>query len=214
MHIVGIDLSGPSNIVDTVAVVYRVSESGLFHHLTLEGAGDEAIIDLVARLLDEGPVAVGLDAPLSYNPGGGHRQSDKELRKLTSAAGMKPGSVMPPTLNRMIYLTARGISIARALESLSGNRLKIVEVHPGATLALRGALISSVLSMKSEIDSRRELVRWLDSQNVPEVTEMKNPTDHYVAACAAALSAWKWSNNEAVWIHPARPPLHPYDFAA
>jgi hypothetical protein len=38
-------------------------------------------------------------------------------------------------------------------------------------------------------------------------------TDHYVAASAAALAAWKWSLWETIWCYPAHLPHHPYDFA-
>jgi hypothetical protein len=36
-------------------------------------------------------IAVGLDAPLSYNPGGGDRPADACLRKAVVGAGLRQG---------------------------------------------------------------------------------------------------------------------------
>lgn len=132
MFIVGIDLSGPSNTADTSLVVFRAEDERLLLREALSGAGDKSIYEAVSRLCTQDAVAIGIDAPLSYNPGGGDRPCDSDLRRRCIEAGMHPGSVMAPTMTRMAYLTLRGISVARSLESIPKAPPRIVEVHPGA----------------------------------------------------------------------------------
>lgn len=175
-------------------------------------AGDKEIYHSIKHFHQAGDLVVGIDAPLSYNPGGGDRPFDSDLRKKIVAAGLKSGSVMTPTMTRMAYLTLRGISVARMLLTIS-KKIKIVEVHPGATLALRGASIKDVLSFKKSGRSRRNLLRWLEDQGLRNIGTFKGPTDHYVAACACALAAWKWHEQKSVWLQKASPPFHPFDFA-
>lgn len=216
MVIVGIDLSGPSNTADTSVVVFRKSGERLRLEEALGGATDKGILDCVSRYAVGSKVVVGVDAPLSYNPGGGLRLSDKSLRKVTRAAGMKVGSVMPPTMNRMAYLTLRGTVVARMLETIDGE-VDIVEVHPGAAMALRDADIGDVLDYKNEISARQGLLRWLVAQGLEGVGDgvvgKRDLSAHGVDACAAALAAWKWVGGDAVWCQRADPPMHPYDFA-
>jgi uncharacterized protein len=51
---------------------------------------------------------------------------------------MKSGSIMPPTLNRMVYLTLRGIKLSREIEKLNAAySISLVEVHPGAVIGAR-----------------------------------------------------------------------------
>lgn len=213
MRVVGIDLSGPSNVADTVAVVFRERAGGLVREEVVEGAADEQILALISRQAERGEVVVGLDAPLSCNPGGGDRPGDASLRKVAVETGLRSGSVMPPTFNRMVYLTLRGMTVARMLEGAVSPPPRIVEVHPGVAMAARGAEAEVVRAMKGEPEARRELLAWLEGQGLAGVVERECPTDHYVAACAAALAAWRWGRGESVWLHPAEPPWHPYDFA-
>jgi predicted nuclease with RNAse H fold len=119
---------------------------------------------------------------------------------------------MPPTLTRMAYLTLRGIVVARSLR-LARDDIQIVEVHPGGTMALRGAPTAAVAGLKHHESARRALLAWLQRQGLKGISAAAKPSDHYVAACAAALAAWKWHRNEAVWRHPAAPPHHPFDYA-
>ena len=189
MIIIGIDLSGPSNAADTALVSFECRESVLALTQNVQGASDADIFYLVSELTKESKVTVGLDAPLSYNDGGKDRPSDSELRSRIVAAGMRSGSVMTPTMTRMAYLTLRGISVAHQLLTIP-RRPSIVEVHPGAVMALRGAPIDAVRSFKKSLEARMQLLNWLEQQGLQSVVQDEFPTDHYVAACAAALATW------------------------
>jgi len=210
---VGIDLSGPSNLTDTVLTCFKNKDAGVELIHTIEGAGDRDIQDYCVELNKTGCMWVGLDAPLSYNRGGGLRPADKSLKKRTIAAGLHPGSVMPPTFNRMVYLTLRGISVARSLQGIPDWQGGLVEVHPGATFALRGAAIDGVRGYKKDMAARLELLEWLGRQGMAGVS-VDQPSDHYVASCGAALAAWKWQLGASEWLHPAVAPEHPFDFSA
>jgi predicted nuclease with RNAse H fold len=182
-------------------------------HLTIPGATDLDIRRCIAQLASESDVVVGIDAPLSYNAGGGHRPSDSDLSRRMASAGSRSASVMAPTLTRMAYLTLRGVSLTRLLLAGDPPFPRIVEVHPGAAMALRGAPVDAVRSFKREEGARWELLEWLERQGIGAISAVDSPSDHYVAACAAALSAWKWQTRETVWLYPADLPLHPFDFA-
>jgi len=212
VQIVGIDLSGPSNVADTYLVMFRAARDGLRLEAELAGADDTAILQFFgAHAGGAGDTAVGIDAPLSYNPGGGDRPGDMELRKRLIACGMHPGSVMTPTMTRMAYLTLRGIALARALAVIAP-ALRIVEVHPGATLALRDAPIKHVREMSRSPAARRVLLKWLGKHGLKGLKRGACPS-HYVAACAAALATWDWTRVKSRWLKAAEPPLHPFDFA-
>ena len=154
----------------------------------------------------------GIDAPLSYNIGGGDRPADAALRKKIIAAGLRPGSVMVPTMTRMVYLTLRGMAVARLLRA-AHEKTAVVEVHPGAAMVLRGAPVDDVAAFKFDSKCRLNLLAWLEGQGLRNVAAVQEPTDHYVAACGAALAAWKWHINETKWLHRAVLPFHPFDFA-
>lgn len=214
MYVVGIDLSGPSNSADTAMVNFLVDDHRLVIRETVLGAGDQAIIGKLTDLASEDEeVVVGLDSPLSYNVGGGDRPGDARLRSAIVEVGLRSGAVMPPTMNRMVYLTLRGVSVARLVKSIKLRTPGIVEVHPGATMALRGAPVEQVIAFKKDERARRELLEWLEHQGLEGAATANTPSDHYVAACAGALAAWKWSRNELVWVERADPPIHPFDFA-
>lgn len=212
-HVLGIDLSGPSNVKDTVCLAFQVIGGRLQLVQPIQGAKDEELYQLTVDLLSQGPVVVGLDAPLSYNPGGGDRPGDTSLRERIIAAGLHPGSVMTPTMTRMAYLTLRGMAVARNLRSIPDPKPEIVEVHPGATMALRGAPIADVRTYKVDPGARQRLLGWLNSQGLECGNILKDPVDHHIAACAATLAAWKWHQRDTVWVEPASPPHHPFDFA-
>lgn len=213
MKIVGIDLSGPRNIADTCLVSFE--ERGEEIHLidVREGADDDQILEAISTLGKTGPIAVGIDAPLSYNSNGGDRPSDSELRRLVHARGGQVG-IMPPTLMRMVYLTLRGLHLTHLFESLMPQYdLKIVEVHPGACMVLRGADANDVRTFKADPLVRGRLLAWLEIQGLRGISRTETVADHYVAACAAALGAWQWSLGKSVWCFPADLPHHLYDFA-
>ena len=211
-NILGIDLSGPSNIKESTLVSFEARNNSLQMATAIEGVTDLSIYGAIAENSANVKVIVGIDAPLSYNPGGGDRKSDKDLRKHIIAKGMPSGSVMPPTLNRMAYLTLRGISVSRFLESHPNKKINIVEVHPSGSMALRGAPVKSIKEMKSSTKAKQTLLQWLENQGLNGIDLSGSVSDHYVAACAAALAAWKWHLGESVWVFKSEMPFHPYDF--
>ncbi len=150
MKVIGLDLSGPRNVPDTYLVLFR-EQGGELHLMdSLNGANDQQIFRTVSSLRSNEPIVIGMDAPLSYNPGGGDRPSDASLRRLVHEQGGGVG-IMPPTMIRMVYLTLRGIVLTRMLETLSpGLELHIVEVHPGACMLLRGAPAKVVKAFKRD----------------------------------------------------------------
>ena len=213
MHVLGIDLSGPSNIDGTCAALFRERGATLDFLRPLRAADDRQILDSVSSLGESEPVVIGIDAPLSYNPGGGDRPSDTELRLLIRDRG---GGVviMPPTMIRMVYLTLRGIALARMLETIAPRLdLRMVEVHPGAALLLRGAPRRDLALLKRDRGARFRLLDWLEARGLSEVPRSDETPDHFVMACAAALAARDWARGRFVWRFPAQPPEHPYDFA-
>ena len=207
VHVLGLDLAGPANAADTAAALYRVESGKPILVETATGLDDPA----VAALLPPGPgLVVGLDAPLSYQPGGGDRAGDRELRRLLKERGLAPGTVMAPTLTRMAYLTLRGMAIARLIEKLKPEA-RIVEVHPAGALVLREAAPLDVRELKRSAEARMRLVARLAEAGLGPGLPA-DAGDHLVAAAAAALAAWDWSRGEARWQWQAEPPHHPYDY--
>jgi hypothetical protein len=111
----------------------------------------------------------------------------------------------------MAYLTLRGIALARAI-GVCFPRTSVVEVHPGAAMALRGAPVKDVRSFRKERASRRRLASWLAGQGVHGLP-LEPGTDHELAACACALAAWRWNLRRPAWLAEASGPLHPFPFA-
>lgn len=211
--VVGIDLSGPANPADTSAMAFDVRDGRLTLAQRIRCADDARLLELVAGAAVNGPIAVGIDAPLSYNMGGGDRPGDRRLRKRLIHSGMLPGSVMAPTLTRMAYLTLRGIALARMLGALAAQDIRIAEIHPIGSLALRGCPVADIRRMKRDPRARQRILQWLEHQGLLRIGRLEATTDHDVAACAAALGAWKWAGGDPVWIEPATPPAHPFDYA-
>ncbi len=213
MKVVGIDLSGPRNIADTFVTIFEEVGNHLHFIEAIEGADDQKIFTVISSFEKSESVVIGVDAPLSYNPGGGDRESDRELRRLVFEKGRGIG-IMPPTMIRMVYLTLRGIALTRMLESLKPNLdLQIAEVHPGACMLLRGANAKDVAGFKRNMQARLNLLNWLETKGLSNLPRTENVADHFVASCASALGAWQWSVGRPVWVHAAEPPHHPYDFA-
>src|SRR5262245_19995517 len=148
MRIIGIDLSGPRNFADTCLVSFEEREEEIHLVEVREGADDHQILEVITSLSPNERIVIGIDAPLSYNSTGGDRQSDSALRCVVHEHGGHVG-IMPPTMVRMVYLTLRGMSVTRLLESLKPPyNPEIVEVHPGACMVLRGADASDVRKFK------------------------------------------------------------------
>jgi len=208
----GIDLSGPANHRDTAFAWFLCDEHGLTYKDVFTDVSDEGVVAHVGRMAKRATVIVGIDAPLSYNDGGGDRPGDASLRSRLKANGLPTQMVMAPTATRMAYLTLRGVGLSRALMLLSG-QLEVVEVHPGASLALRGAPAEALEVYKSDdVASCRQLGTWLRDQGLHDLPVLEGPS-HIVDACASALAAWHWKAGEPVWLHRAEPPGHPFDFA-
>ncbi len=209
--IIGIDLSGPSNPADTVVSLFSEYTDRLEYIGHYEHCSDADIVRLLEKASSHLHVTIGLDAPLSYQDGGGDRMSDRSLRKVLMGAGMPSGTVMTPTMTRMAYLTLRGITIARLLRSLHADA-NIVEVHPHGSMALAGAPIELVRTMKAEAASRQGLAHWLGSQGLARLPEGPH-SDHVIASIGCAFAAWLWQTGRSTWKAAAIPPHHPFDFA-
>lgn len=213
MFVVGVDLSGPSNFRETAAAWFQEASGKLEYMNSVVGADDRLLFELASRLASGSQVVVGLDAPLSYNTGGGDRDRDRLLRQRVIEAGLPSGTVMAPTMTRMAYLTLRGLGVARLLETIRPRAPRIVEVHPFASLALRGAPAKLLRRVKKDASSRLRVLEYLQDHGLQDVHNVGMTSDHLVAACAGALSAWDWVRGRSVWVAPAELPHHPYDFA-
>jgi predicted nuclease with RNAse H fold len=210
--VLGIDLAGPSNRAATAAALFSVRGEDLECRSLHEGLDDRDLADLLeTEVPAEAGLIAGLDAPLSYNPGGGDRPGDCELRRRLVASGLSPGTVMVPTMSRMVYLTLRGVVIARLLAVLRPG-CRVVEVHPAGALVLRGAPVADIHALKKSAKSRHSLLAWLGDHGLDGLPATAT-SDHAVAACAAALAAWQWQRGQSCWTCPADPPVHPFDFA-
>lgn len=215
MKVIGIDLSGPSNHRDTFLAVFEKKENELSFVKCDGNLSDEDILNEIAALVQDDEVVIGIDAPLSYQDGGGDRKSDRELRKFIVKLGMKSGSIMPPTLTKMVYLTLRGIRLSREISGIvPAHPISIVEVHPGAVMGSRvhPKELSFVLTYKQEIESRDFLLKWLTHQGLKGIPSLVAEETHSLDACAAALGAWHWKDSaySPKWLFPADPPLHPF----
>lgn len=208
-RVLGVDLSGPTNTAGTAVAVFVEQGERLRLEALRIGAGDRDLCALVEGLDGRGALSIGLDAPLSYNEGGGDRLRDRMLRSRLVEAGLPAGSVMTPTMTRMAYLTLRGVTVARLLAGISPGAA-VCEVHPGGAMALRGAPLGSLRAMKKEPRARDELLRWLRRRALDALPE-RIGTDHEIAAVAAGLATWHWRAGAAVFRIPAEPPHHPYD---
>lgn len=217
MIVIGIDLSGPSNHKDTVLTVFELQNGQLNFIKLMSNIGDLDILKEIEIQSHLDEVVIGIDAPLSYEDGGGDRQGDKLLRQYIVSLGMRPGSIMPPTLNRMVYLTLRGIKLSREIGNLTlSYPISIVEVHPGAVIGSRLSYNDReyVLSYKQSRSARSWLSEWLREQKLTELPGFIDEESHLIDACAAALGAWHWKDPllKPKWLFAAIPPLHPYDY--
>ncbi|WP_251427111.1 DUF429 domain-containing protein [Sutcliffiella horikoshii] len=95
MLVIGLDLAGPSNHRDTVLTVFQLNKNHLTFQKMISNISDEEILSELIDLSKSAKLFIGIDAPLSYQDGGGDRTSDKELRKYIVSLGMKSGSIMP-----------------------------------------------------------------------------------------------------------------------
>jgi len=209
--IMGVDLSGPSNHADTACALFESAGDVLVYQRHLAHLADSDVLHLVDGATRGASLTVGLDAPLSYQDGGGDRIRDRELRRRLQKAGMPSGSVMTPTMTRMAYLTLRGLSISRLISTVHPSAA-VLEVHPFGALALAGAPVEAVRSVKQSEKARTVVAHWLRQHGVEGLPD-QDYSDHELAALAAGFAAWKWQLGNAAWLADAEPPLHPYPFA-
>lgn len=214
-YVVGIDLSGPAGTENTGVAVFISTSEGVLKFVDMQCNGsDESIYSTAKTLSHDAPVVVGIDAPLSYEPGGGQRQRDKDLRKEIVRRGLRPGSVMAPTAPRMVYLTLRGIALAQVISTLhTEHQVRVVEIHPGASFSFRHAPLDAILSFSTDEKAQRVLLEWLPTLKMQGIKTSTSCGSHFVAACAGAASAWDWYCGRSLWSAKAEYPWHPYDFA-
>jgi hypothetical protein len=62
-------------------------------------------------------------------------------------------------------------------------KARIVEVHPGAAMALGQADHDAVRRFKREMAARHVLLEWLESRGLWGIRHYPEPKDHFVAAC-------------------------------
>ncbi|WNF35888.1 DUF429 domain-containing protein [Bacillaceae bacterium IKA-2] len=140
VKVIGIDLSGPANHKDTALIVFNRTDDGRLEleELVVNANDEKLLTTILTATLHDDDVVVGIDAPLSFQDGGGDRPQDKSLRQFMKECGLSGSSVMPPTLTRMVYLTLRGISLTRTITNMKmSDKVRIVEVHPGAAIGSR-----------------------------------------------------------------------------
>ena len=209
--IMGVDLSGPSNHADTACAIFESSGESLIYRRHLAYLADSDLLHLVDGASRGASLTVGLDAPLSYQDGGGDRVRDRELRRALQKVGMPSGSLMTPTMTRMAYLTLRGLSISRLISTFHPDAA-VLEVHPFGALALAGAPVEALRMVKKSDQARTDIAQWMRDNCIEGLPE-QSFTDHELAALAAGFAAWKWQIGTAAWQIDAEPPLHPYPFA-
>lgn len=187
-RVLGIDLSGPANHADT-CMAWR-DQQGRIH---LEcGCSDQAIVNWVVA--QPQPILVLIDAPLSYQDGGGYRPCDGQLRAWLNQAGFHRIGVMAPTMNKMVYLTLRGVSLAYQLR-LKG--AQVMETHPGASLVLSGVDAQSVYNLKKEPQAKELILdRW---QQQGQYFTIHPTSDHQIMAIQALLTGERWLNQQCYY---------------
>ncbi|KHE69715.1 DUF429 domain-containing protein [Halobacillus sp. BBL2006] len=216
MNIIGIDLSGPANHKDTVIAILKEDHQKLkINHLEAE-VSDEKIFSLIERQLSNNEILhIGIDAPLSYQDGGGDRPADRSLRTFAKSLGMKSGSIMPPTLTRMVYLTMRGIHLAHMLRNHFGDYIQLFEVHPGIALASRlpRDRRSMALHYKKDKEYRFKVMEWL-FQHYLSHSPFHAPSTHHVDALLAGIATWHAASPDRspTWQVEAHSPHHPFPF--
>ena len=205
--LIGIDLARPANHADTAMVILHYNGSDVTGCTTAEGLSDHQIVEQF-RTGNKTRTVIGIDAPLSYQDGGGDRARDRQLRTILTEAGLHSGTVMTPTMTRMAYLTLRGVHLASMI-SRDQPDIDILEVHPAGAMVLHGIEPELVRQMKTQPQARAEIMRRLDESGI-DLSE--DPSDHLIAAGGAALAVLRFVQERSAWICDAVPPHHPYPF--
>lgn len=208
--IIGVDLSGPSNPADTACAVFENRDADLHLLALYAGLSDRELLSVVSRYASA-DMTIGLDAPLSYQDGGGDRSRDRDLRTLLSSCGLPSGSVMTPTMTRMAYLTLRGVQLAGML-AVMHPAARVLEVHPFGSLILAGIDAHQAAAVKQSAQARCDVLKALPTIGLQHLPSEAG-TDHELAAMGAAHAAWQWRRGTPAWHRPAEPPHHPYPMA-
>lgn len=219
MKVIGIDLAGPANHKDTVMSVFQASEDLLVFENAMDQASDEKIFTAIQAIAAKEHVVIGIDAPLSYQDGGGDRPQDKSIRQFIKTYGLSGSSIMPPTLTKMVYLTLRGIGITRRILSANhADHIHIVEVHPGAAIGTRigSKKLHHALHYKKELESRIAIFNWFQSIGIMGIPNEFVETSHAIDSCAAALAAWHWGDmtKQPTWHWKESTDEHPFEFCS
>jgi len=209
----GIDLSGPVNIIDTVISWFKYDHSKEKLNLIdyKIGADDNFIFNIVKDLSINNDLFLAIDAPLSYNMNGGDRESDKSLREFLKKKKLKTSSVMTPTMTRMSYLTLRGISITRILETLK-KKPNVIEVHPFVSLLINGANKEDIKNVKKNEKAKQNILNFLKKRQISKLPVIVSKNDHFISSVIAAQIAFFYSRNQYQWRSKRKFPFHPYDF--
>lgn len=217
MKVIGIDLSGPANHKDTVLAVFQVRNNLLCFEDMIVDASDEMMISAIMAAASVEDVVIGIDAPLSYQDGGGDRPQDKSIRQFIKSFGLSGSSIMPPTLTKMVYLTLRGITLTRRIMANKDFRkIRLVEVHPGAAIGSRIGTegLDHALHYKKDLESRKVIFEWFETIGFAGLQYEIHLISHQIDACAAALAAWHWADptKQPKWFWNETSPEHPFEF--
>ena len=186
---VGIDLAGPANFADTCVAIEWQGKVNI--HC---GCSDMDIVQILAPYLGKAAVFIALDAPLTYQEGGGYRDVDRALRQHLNQNGFPKIGVMAPTMTKMVYLTVRGLRLKELLGALP--QTSLFETHPGASLLFSGADYDTVCTIKSDPQALATITRFLKQQIA---FEQPITQDHQAMAIAALLSAKRAALGQTYW---------------
>lgn len=212
MLFVGIDLSGPSNTKDTALAITNLSPDGLELVFQASNFDDLQLLDKISHFAKGNSTYIFIDAPLSYNQGGGLRDSDKEFRDLAFRLSLPPTTIMPPTFTKMGFLTLRGIFVSNLLRVNLGFSIHIAETHPGISLALEGIEPALIKNMKSSVEACNTIAEKLSKLFNKFTLINSQYSDHDICSIAASLSAKRYFDKKSALIYKAKPPAHPYNF--
>ena len=189
---IGLDLSGPSNAQDTSLCLLDNAGVRLFQHCS-----DQHIFDILQHLPTDQSIFIAVDAPLSYQDGGGFRDVDRALRRYLNQHGFQKIGVMAPTMTRMAYLTLRGMRFKELCAQFAN--IELFETHPGAALVCSGIDYAAVQGVKKEPAVIAQIVLEL-AQRLPEsVVWPLIESDHDLMAVTAMLSALNRSKSQSIW---------------
>lgn len=189
--VIGIDLAGPANFVDTALCCFDGTQV-----TSQSGVSDQDIVNFLQQFDANRPILIAIDAPLTYQEGGGYRDVDRVLRKTLNARGFSKIGVMAPTMTKMVYLTLRGLRLRELCSSF--DNIAVFETHPGAALVFDQVDYSSVTQIKTQPTVIELIWRKLTGRYVFLESVLMPQNDHQLMAIAAMLSAYRYQNHQAL----------------